>query len=193
MGGTQSHKRKEEDEYEEEELVENEYHVEIGDQNAVKNLLDDTINEFFQEHKDYTVQYGWDNVKLLLLVLAAGIAATAQFYRSPMITERVLIYSCVIGFFAIHALLLAYTVFVERDIAVRMTGKSSSSLLVKTSFPHTAENYTVVIEDAANPGHKAKAELYIGKYFDAEGYFDRDTFLKHIDALRMQFEKQKAQ
>lgn len=70
-------------------------HIETGDQNAVKNLLDDTITEIVQEKKEYTIHYGWDNAKLLLMVSACVIAAVSHFYESPVITERVLIYSCV--------------------------------------------------------------------------------------------------
>jgi hypothetical protein len=70
-------------------------HIETGDQNAVKNLLDDTITEIFQEKKEFSIHYGWDNAKLLLMLFACGVAAVAHFYKSPAISERVLIYSCV--------------------------------------------------------------------------------------------------
>lgn len=70
-------------------------HIETGDQNAVKNLLDDTIAEIFQEKAQFEIHYGWDNAKLLLMLLACAIAAIAHFFETPAISERVLIYSCV--------------------------------------------------------------------------------------------------
>jgi hypothetical protein len=73
------------------------HHVELGDQNAVRNILDDTIVEFCQSRADYVVHYGWDNFKLILMAVASAIAAASHFYRTPAITERTLIYSCVIG------------------------------------------------------------------------------------------------
>lgn len=69
--------------------------VETGDQNAVKNMLDDAIHEYFEDKPEYTVSYGWDNVKLLLMVFATLTAAASHFFKSPAISERVLIYSCV--------------------------------------------------------------------------------------------------
>lgn len=71
--------------------------IETGDQNAVKNMLDDAIAEYFQEKDEFTIHYGWDNVKLLLMVFATAIAAVSHFYKSPVISERVLIYSSVGG------------------------------------------------------------------------------------------------
>jgi hypothetical protein len=70
-------------------------HIETGDQNAVKNLLDDTIVEFFQGKEDFKLHYGWDNAKLLLMLLATVIAAVSHFFKHPAIPEHVLVYSCV--------------------------------------------------------------------------------------------------
>jgi hypothetical protein len=63
----------------------------------VRNILDDAVIERCQLHKDFVVNYGWDNIKLLLMVLASGVAAASHFYRTPAITERTIIYAGVIG------------------------------------------------------------------------------------------------
>ena len=72
-------------------------HIETGDQTAVKNLLDDTIVEFFKENKDYTLHYGWDNAKLSLMLLAVVLAAMSHFFKHPAIPEHIITYSCVAG------------------------------------------------------------------------------------------------
>lgn len=58
-------------------------------------MLDDAIHEYFEDKKEYAISYGWDNVKLLLMVFGTLTAAMSHFFKSPAISERVLIYSCV--------------------------------------------------------------------------------------------------
>ncbi|RLN96420.1 hypothetical protein BBJ28_00002957 [Nothophytophthora sp. Chile5] len=137
-------------------------HIETGDQNAVKNLLDDTITEIFQEKPEFEVQYGWDNAKLLLMLLASIIAAISHFYESPYISEQVLIYSC---------------------------GSATQTILVRTMFPYTDSHYTVAIQHAGTKEKPVKVELYVGRYFDKEGYFHKDAFTKDIETILSRFQK----
>jgi hypothetical protein len=62
----------------------------------------------------------------------------------------------------------------------------------KTNLPHTEPNYTVEIQFDTTPTNSVKQELYIGKFFDAEGFFDKQNFEKQIKALLTRFETQKA-
>ncbi|KAJ0405746.1 hypothetical protein ATCC90586_007689 [Pythium insidiosum] len=196
MGAAASAKEKATSEvFEEEEIEENPHHVDVGDQNAVKNMMDDAIVEFFVERKDFSVHYGWDNTKLLLMVIACAIAGASHFYRPPQMPEHLVVLGCVIAFFLIHGLLFLYATLIEGDILLRVSRKASSAsvLLVKTEFPFTEENYIVTMVDSNDSKHPVREELYVGKFFDAEGYFDRDSFVKRIDALVARVEKQKAQ
>uniref|UniRef100_M4C3C2 Signal peptidase complex subunit 2 n=1 Tax=Hyaloperonospora arabidopsidis (strain Emoy2) TaxID=559515 RepID=M4C3C2_HYAAE len=93
MGASSSAEAKDLDE----EMVLNDLHIETGDQTAVKNLLDDTIVEFFKENEDYTLHYGWDNAKLSLMLLAVVLAAMSHFFKHPAIPEHIITYSCVAG------------------------------------------------------------------------------------------------
>lgn len=61
-------------------------------------MLDDAVCEFFEEKSEYTILYGWDNVKMLLMVVAMLVAAASHFYKSPVISERVIVYSSVGGY-----------------------------------------------------------------------------------------------
>ncbi|ETM56129.1 hypothetical protein, variant [Phytophthora nicotianae] len=166
-------------------------HIETGDQNAVKNLLDDTIVEFFQGKEEFKLHYGWDNAKLLLMVVATIIAAVSHFYKHPAIPEDVLIYSCIAGFFFIHALLFGYTTFIEKDILLRMTRSGSNpgkTILVRTTFPYTESHYTISIHHANAKGKHRKEELYVGRYFDKDGYFSKEAFTKDIEIVLSRFE-----
>lgn len=175
----------------EDEMVLNDLHIETGDQNAVKNLLDDTIVELFQGKKEFKLHYEWDNAKLLLMVLATIIAAVSHFYKHPAIPEDVLVYSCVAGFFFIHALLFGYTTFIEKDILLRVTRSGSNpgkTILVRTTFPYTDSHYTVSIHHADAKGKQRKEELYVGRYFDKDGYFSKEAFTKDIETVLSRFE-----
>uniref|UniRef100_K3X3Y9 Signal peptidase complex subunit 2 n=1 Tax=Globisporangium ultimum (strain ATCC 200006 / CBS 805.95 / DAOM BR144) TaxID=431595 RepID=K3X3Y9_GLOUD len=196
MGAGSSAQRKlSEDKPAEEELVLNELKVETGDQNAVKNMLDDAIAEYFQEKNEYTIHYGWDNVKLLLMMVATAIAVVSHFYKHPAISERVLIYSCVGGFFFIHALLLGYSVFVEKNTILRMSKKGTKTpvVLVQTDFPCTEENYTICMQREGQKEKQVKVELYVGRFFDKEGYFSKDAFIKDLETIVSRFQKVKKQ
>ncbi|RLN98328.1 hypothetical protein BBJ28_00005133 [Nothophytophthora sp. Chile5] len=159
-------------------------HIETGDQNAVKNLLDDTITEIFQEKPEFKVQYGWDNAKLLLMLLASIIAAISHFYESPYISEQN-------RFFFVHALLFGYSVFIEKDVILRLTrtGSATQTILVRTLFPYTDSHYTVAIQHAGTKEKPVKVELYVGRYFDKEGYFHKDAFTKDIETILSRFQK----
>ncbi|OWZ12301.1 putative membrane protein [Phytophthora megakarya] len=176
----------------EDEMVLNDLHIETGDQNAVKNLLDDTVVEFFHGKEEFKLHYGWDNTKLLLMLVATVISAVSHFVKHPAIPEDVIIYSCVAAFFFIHALLLGYTTFIEKDILLRMTRSESSpgkTILVRTTFPYTESHYTISIQHAGTKEKEKKQELYVGRYFDKDGYFSKETFLKDIETILSRFEK----
>ncbi|CAI5728063.1 unnamed protein product [Peronospora effusa] len=179
----------------EDEMVLNDLHIETGDQNAVKNMLDDTVVEFFQKREDFKLHYKWDNAKMLLMLVATIIAAMSHFYKHPAIPEHVLVYSCVAGFFFIQALVVIYTMFIEKDILLRMTrvGSAGKTILVRTSFPYTESHYTMRIHYADTKGKQKKEELYVGRYFDKDGYFSKDNFIKDIETVLSRFQKEKKQ
>lgn len=115
-------------------------------------MLDDAVAEFFEEKPEYTILYGWDNVKMLLMVVATLVAAASHFFKSPTISERVIVYSGVAGcvflsrvcagrvtcsnktdgvvlrmyvgrFFFIQALIMGYAMLVEKDTILRLSKK----------------------------------------------------------------------
>lgn len=62
-------------------------------------MLDDAIVGFFQEKQSqYTLHYGWDNAKLLIMLVAGLIAAASHFYKHPTISESTIVYSCVAAY-----------------------------------------------------------------------------------------------
>lgn len=66
-------------------------------------------------------------------------------------------------------------------------------ILVKTNFPYTEENYSVAIEYEGKSNQCAKVDLYVGRFFDSDGYFDKDAFTKDLETIFSRFESKKAQ
>ncbi|DBA04194.1 TPA: hypothetical protein N0F65_004302 [Lagenidium giganteum] len=158
--------------------------IDAYDQNAVKNLLDDTIVEFFKEEGETSIHYGWDNLKILLMVLASILAALSHFFKHPKIPEEHIVFACVGSFFFIHGLLFLYAHFIEQDIVARVSKKGiGSRIIVRSDFPPAQDNFSISMELEGHKGKQVDEKLYVGKFFDEEGYFDKDGFTKEIKAV----------
>lgn len=62
-------------------------------------------------------------------------------------------------------------------------------MLVKTAFPFADSHFTVAIQYDAKGERPVKVELYVGRYFDKEGYFHKENFTKDIETILSRFEK----
>ncbi|GMF33284.1 unnamed protein product [Phytophthora fragariaefolia] len=67
-------------------------------------------------------------------------------------------------------------------------GSSGKTILVRTTFPYTESHYTISINHADAQGKPKKEELYIGRYFDKDGYFSKETFTKDMETILARFE-----
>lgn len=71
-------------------------------------------------------------------------------------------------------------------------GAESKVLLVRTAFPYTEENYTIILQyEGAPEKQQMKVELYIGRFFDKDGYFSKDAFVEHLETAVSRFQKSK--
>lgn len=70
-----------------------------------------------------------------------------------------------------------------------MQGEKTAAILVKTSFPFAEPHYNVAIQYDGKDDRPVKVELYVGRYFDKEGYFHKENFTKDIEAVLSRFEK----
>ena len=69
-----------------------------------------------------------------------------------------------------------------------MQDLAGKTVLVRTAFPYTESHYTVSIHFADATGKQKKEELYVGRYFDKDGYFSKESFMKDIAAVSSRFE-----
>ena len=73
---------------------------------------------------------------------------------------------------------------------IELQGSASTTIFVRTTFPYTESHYTVCIHHAKTTGKQKKEELYVGRYFDRDGYFNKESFTKDIAAISSRFEKE---
>lgn len=60
---------------------------------------------------------------------------------------------------------------------------------MRTTFPNTESHYTISIHHAGTNEKPRKEELYVGRYFDKDGYFSKESFNKDIETVLTRFEK----
>mmetsp|Transcript_13984 Transcript_13984/g.27826 ORF Transcript_13984/g.27826 Transcript_13984/m.27826 type:complete len:260 (+) Transcript_13984:20-799(+) len=108
----------EEDEFEEDasELQQ----VEIGDFVKVKQTLDESVIKAVLD-LDYTENHYWDNIKLLLMVVACLFAMVAQFYPMPFPDSRPLLGVCCAAYFVASSVLQLIVTYIEKD-CIMITG-----------------------------------------------------------------------
>lgn len=71
---------------------------------------------------------------------------------------------------------------------------ASQVLLVRTAFPYTEENYTIILQhEGASEKQQLKVELYIGRFFDKDGFFSKDALVKDLGTVLSRFQKAKTQ
>jgi len=62
-------------------------------------------------------------------------------------------------------------------------------LLVSTSFPKYDENFTISMALKDAPSHPSQVTKSIANWFDSEGGFVEDVFVKEVQALIASVEK----
>ncbi|CCI48504.1 unnamed protein product [Albugo candida] len=164
-------------------------HTETGDQCAVKNLLDDTVKDIVGDDSRFTIDYKADNFKLFLLTLSCAIAAIAHFFKGyQYITEAIITVGCVATFFFLQGVLLCMSYWNGDKLFEYYTKNGEGPIFVQTSFRLGDDHYSVVIQDHKRQ-RKAEKKLYVGDFFDYEGYFDQKRFETAFRTILKSFDK----
>ena len=110
----------EDDEVEEEivyEEVPEPHVIETGDSIKVKQVLDDATLEAVKE-AGIPINYGSENLKLLLMFLSCVSACIAQFYPIPFPKSRPLLGVCCAAYFILSTILQYIITFVDKDTII---------------------------------------------------------------------------
>eukprot|EP00614_Pseudopedinella_elastica_P009888 CAMPEP_0172584126 /NCGR_PEP_ID=MMETSP1068-20121228/3716_1 /TAXON_ID=35684 /ORGANISM="Pseudopedinella elastica, Strain CCMP716" /LENGTH=292 /DNA_ID=CAMNT_0013378205 /DNA_START=22 /DNA_END=904 /DNA_ORIENTATION=- len=209
-------KKEDEDEQEgefEEESRELEQ-VELGDFVKVKQVLDESVVKAVLE-LDYTENQYWDNIKLVLMVVACLFAMVAQFYPMPFPESRPLLGVCCFSYFVASTVLQLIVTYIEKDcimVTGPVTGPADQSpkdgaemlnktraggklgLRIRTNFPRFSYDYSVAIqlnvkeEPGAPPPDVTSMRFKINDYFTEDGFYDEERFVRHVQSVLKDFE-----
>eukprot|EP00584_Thalassiosira_punctigera_P015661 CAMPEP_0172550740 /NCGR_PEP_ID=MMETSP1067-20121228/32759_1 /TAXON_ID=265564 ORGANISM="Thalassiosira punctigera, Strain Tpunct2005C2" /NCGR_SAMPLE_ID=MMETSP1067 /ASSEMBLY_ACC=CAM_ASM_000444 /LENGTH=256 /DNA_ID=CAMNT_0013338399 /DNA_START=65 /DNA_END=835 /DNA_ORIENTATION=+ len=213
--------KEEEEEEEEEEEVEVEeemelLQVDVGDIIKVKQILDETvagtfISEDLSAHGEAVQlqeEYTNDNIKLLLMALACGFAAVAQFgLAADFPKNRMWLGVCCASYFCISGILQLIMTFVDKDCimmtkpltdpeAIKLVKKGGNKemnkygIRVRSQFPRFSEFYTVILEFQGKdpPSEFVMGTWSVGQFFDVDGFFDEEGVMLEIEELYRRFE-----
>ena len=209
-----------EEEEEEDEEVEEEMEllqVDVGDIIKVKQILDETVAGTLVSSEDLSAHgekvaieedYRHDNIKLFLMALACGFAATAQFgLAADFPNNRLWLGVCCASYFCLSGILQLITTFIDQDCimmtkplsdpeaikAVKKGGKNKEmdkyGIRVRSQFPRFSEFYTVILEFQGKEGSEFVKETWsVGQFFDVDGFFDEEGLMIEVENLYKRFE-----
>ncbi|OQR93660.1 signal peptidase complex subunit 2 [Achlya hypogyna] len=196
MGAWFSRRKPEDDDDVEEEPEVALTKIDTGDQAAVKNLFDDNVVEYLKDEAKFSFNYKYDNLKMLTMVVAIAFAIGTVWHETPFPEDSNIILVCAGGFFVLNSLLTGYIMFIEKDIIARVFPVKESPedfFYVRTRVPQYKDHYNLTFESGLHKKKLVKAELYIGTYFDEEGYFDQPAFKKAVAGLVTKYTKAKTE
>lgn len=163
--------------------------IETGDSIKVKQVLDETTVEVVRAigHKHgFDMSFGWDNLKLVIMMASCIFAMVAQFYPLPFPESRPLLGVCCVGYFALSGVLQFMITFVDKDTIMTTTG--SKELQIDTTFARFQEYFTLaVIPLPSNLGvadpKATRAKMYVGRYFTEDGDYDEVGFAREVEKV----------
>eukprot|EP00948_MAST-09A_sp_MAST-9A-sp1_P001641 g1641.t1 len=163
--------------------------VDVGDQNAIKNLLDDTAREIMVE-EGWSEDFFYNNVKLILMTVAVTVALASHFQPYVEFPESSpILITCASIYFLCSGIVTAIIYFKEQylfenyDTIARThpheeTGKTVE---VRSEFTRFDEYYT--LELLQSDGIVVKFKKSVGRYFTEAGDFCRRNFAKDVKDL----------
>ncbi len=162
--------------------------INIYDQNAVKQLLDDVAMEHVLE-KGYVEDNTLTNWKLILGLISCALAALSHFYPTPFPENIPILKLCVISYFIISIILQALAYLKEKNIIISTldstVGKRKHKAFdLSTVFLKYDENFTIHVNLRGGSNDNEKSVTHsIGRWFDAEGKFNRPLYKHDLDGL----------
>merc|ERR1712183_636658 len=153
--------------------------VDVYDQNAVKQLLDDGIMTYVLETRGLEEDLTYSNYKLALGGLSCLVAIASHAYPAPFPENAWVLKVCVVSYIVLSALLQYVAFYMEGNtiLATRSTkrGGTNSKKLIKPI------NVQVTTTQGKPASHSISSS--IGRWFQPDGTFIREAFISDLDQL----------
>eukprot|EP00617_Octactis_speculum_P020161 CAMPEP_0185768344 /NCGR_PEP_ID=MMETSP1174-20130828/49149_1 /TAXON_ID=35687 /ORGANISM="Dictyocha speculum, Strain CCMP1381" /LENGTH=201 /DNA_ID=CAMNT_0028452993 /DNA_START=14 /DNA_END=619 /DNA_ORIENTATION=- len=165
---------------------------EVGDFIKVKQTLDEAVVKAIQGI-DYNENYYWDNVKILLMVVACAFAMVAQFFPMEFPQSRPLLGVCCAAYFVASSILQLIDTYIEKDCIMTTEPKAgvdaaSSGLRIRSNFARFQYEYELIVQKNLPESPASTSILLIYKYFTEDGWFDEDSFEADVAKAVRKFE-----
>jgi hypothetical protein len=162
--------------------------VNVYDQNAVKQLLDDVVMTYVLETRGLEEDLTLSNYKLVLGGLSCVVALVSHFYPQPFPENVWVLTVCVASYFLLSLLLqyVAYTMEGHSILITRDTlrgKKLIKALNIQTIFPKCEEQFTINAQLRKGKPAAYSISSSIGRWFQEDGTFLRDSFIQDLDQL----------
>lgn len=166
--------------------------VDVYDQNAVKQLLDDVIMTYVLETRGLEEDLTYSNYKLALGGLSCLVAIASHAYPAPFPENAWVLKVCVVSYIVLSALLQYVAFYMEGNtiLATRSTkrgGTTNKKLIkpinVQTYFPKCEEAFIVQVTTTQGKPASHSISSSIGRWFQPDGTFIREAFISDLDQL----------
>lgn len=187
----------------EEVSSENPRTIETGDSVKVKQVFDDSTIECLNEKTEYPVDYGPENIKMILMFVSCLFAMIAQFYPIPFPESRPLLGVCCAGYFILSGVLQFIITVIDVDLVATTLAKKTKDankfppLMIRTRFEKYQEWLYVIIHYASDKNDEkvndkiSTGKMYVGKYFTEEGEFLENIYHRDLITHIKRFEEGK--
>jgi len=172
--------------------------INTGDAARVKSLLDETAAKVVSD-SGYSDDHFYSNLKLAFGGVSCLFALIAHLYPAPFPKNKPALIACCIGYAVCSVILSLLAQFWEKDyiLFTKPKGPSSAGLIglrLRSQLPRFQGIYTLTLEPNA-PGPK-RSEKYvlqesIGQYFNSDGTFLEDDYVKDVKRIVSDFEQRR--
>lgn len=167
--------------------------INVYDQNAVKQLLDDVIIQHVIDGRGLKEDLTLSNYKLALGAFSCLIALASHFAPFSFPENMWFLKVCVVLYFLISTILsyLSYsvegcTILTTKDTLIEDERKKSRfmrAMAIETLLPRCDENFAIHVRTRRGKPVARTMTSSIGRWFQEDGTFLADTFEQDIDHL----------
>eukprot|EP00937_MAST-01D_sp_MAST-1D-sp2_P003290 g3290.t1 len=176
--------------------------VDTGDQNSVKQALDDSLMKAVA-HLGYIADERQQNMKLKLMVFACAVASMAQFWdkvekRWEFPKNMTLLYVCTSLYFTASGILQYIMMYMERDVLgfynndpedPKAEERQQAGVAVHSTFGRFTDQYEVTLARRDGTGKCLSKEYSVGEFFDIDGNQDEMEWVKAVQTLVDRFNR----
>ncbi|EFN57522.1 hypothetical protein CHLNCDRAFT_143120 [Chlorella variabilis] len=165
--------------------------IDLGDTTSLKRALDEAVIEAAGE-EGHRIDNIYTDTKIVLGLLACGVACLAQFYPKKYPDNTLLLAGCVVAYVVLSSLMTVVAMVCEKDVIAftRAAPGGPPALAIASRLPRFQQFYTLCVTPrgarAASRGGGAQSlSRSVGEYFHEDGQLAAGVIKKDaVELLR---------